>query len=84
MISKKDFEVLYWIEYMNYNNPKLLSDQIGISEQEAEKKLNEFEGKELIEIENREKRIYGSRLTEKGKKIFNDSQHSKWKEELGY
>jgi DNA-binding MarR family transcriptional regulator len=84
MKTKQDFEIIFWIEYMHYNNPKLLSEHIGISKEEAEKKLRKFEKQGLIEIEMREGRIYGSRLTKKGKKIFKDVQYNKWKEELGY
>jgi len=83
-ITKKDFEILHWIEYMNYNNPKLLSEQLDISEDEAKKKLLDLEKRGLIKIENREGKIYGSQLTEKGKEIWNNQKYNEWKEELGY
>ena len=83
-MNKKDFEILYWIEYMNYNYPKSISKQIGITEEKAEKKLKEFEKKGLIEIEMRDEEIYGSRLTKKGKNVWDDEKYFKWKEELGY
>jgi DNA-binding MarR family transcriptional regulator len=83
-ITKKDFEILHWIEYMNYNNPKLLSKQLGSSKKEAENKLLELEKKDLIKTEIREKKIYGSQLTKKGKGIWNSKKYSKWKEELDY
>ena len=83
-IAKKYFEILHWIEYMNYNNPELLSKQLNITKKEAENKLLELEKKDLIKIEIREGGIYGSQLTEKGKEIWNSKKYSKWKENLGY
>lgn len=83
-IAKKDFEILHWIEYMNYNNPELLSKQLDITKKEAENKLLELGKKGLIKIETREGEMYGSQLTEKGKEIWNNKKRSKWKEDLGY
>jgi len=83
-VAKEGFEILHWIEFMGFNNPKLLSGQMSISKDEAEKKLKEFEEQGLIEIEYREGGIYGSRLTVKGKDIWNDDQYMDWKLELGY
>lgn len=83
-ITKEEFEAIYWIEYMNYNNPKLLSKQINISEEEAKKLLLHFEKEDIIKIERRENKIYGSQLTKKGKEIWNDNSYKKLKEELGY
>ena len=83
-ITKQDFEILFWIEYMNYNNPKLLSGQLEISEQKIKNKLLNLEKEELIKIEYRENKIYGSQLTEKGKEIWNNEKYDEWKEELGY
>jgi hypothetical protein len=81
-ISKKDFEIIFSIEFILFNNPKQLSQQLSITEIEAEKKLLEFEAEGLIKIENREGKIYGSQLTKKGLAIFNDPKYEKWKKEL--
>ena len=83
-MERKEFEILHWIEYMNYNNPKQLSKQMEISEQEAEDKLRELADKDLIKIEFRNNQIYGSQLTEKGKAILEENGYGKWKEELGF
>lgn len=83
-ITRADFEVLYLIEFMQFNNPNQLSEQMNISKEEATKKLKRFEKRGLIVIEYRENKIYGSQLTEKGKKIYSDSKYGGWKEELGY
>lgn len=83
-IAKEDFEILFWIHFMQFNNPKQLSQQMSISKEKAESKLKEFESKEWIEIEYREDEIYGSQLTEKGKEIWNDSEYDEWKQELGH
>lgn len=83
MISKQDFKFLFLIDFMNYNDPNLLSDN-EISEKEAEDKLNELEKRGLIKIEHREGKIYGSQLTEKGKDIMEDKNYLEWKEEFGY
>ena len=69
---------------MNYNNPKLLSEQLNVPKKEAKNKLLELEKKYLIKIEIREGEIYGSQLTKKGKEIWNSKKYSKWKEDLGY
>jgi len=84
MISKKDFEILYWIEFMKYNSPKQLSKVIEVSGGKLISNLKEFEKKGLISIEFREGKVYGSQLTEKGKAIWNNKKYLKWKEELGY
>ena len=83
-ISKKDFEILHWIEHMCFNNPKQLSEQVEISKQKAEKKLIQFEKRGLIKIEYREGKIYGSQLTDKGKQIWEDDKYLNWKLELGF
>lgn len=83
-ITKEDFEILHWIEYMNYNDLRLLSETLGITKEDAEKKLLELEKRKLIKIEYRENKIYGSQLTEEGKKIWDDDNYLKWKLELGY
>ena len=84
MITKEDFEVLFWIEFMNYNDPKKLSQQMGLSEKEAEIKLKKLEKNELIKRENRFGKLYGYNLTEKGLKIWEDQKYLDWKVELGY
>ena len=83
-LTKEDFEIVYWIHFMQYNNPKQISQQMGISEEKAKSKLKEFEANGFIEIEYCEGKIYGSQLTEKGKEIWNDSKYNNWKKELGY
>ena len=69
---------------MNYNYPKSISKQMGITEEKAEKKLKEFEKEGLIEIEMRDGEIYGSRLTKKGKNVWDDEKYFKLKGEPGY
>ncbi len=83
-VSKKDFEILFYIEFGAFNDPKGLSSKLGISEKEAEEKIKEFEKRELITMEYREGKIYGSQLTEKGKQIWNNKKYLNWKVEGGY
>ncbi len=84
MIDKKDFEFLYLVKFMNYNNPEVLSENVDISKEEAEGKMKELEKMGLIEIEYKEEEIYDSQLTKKGEEFWNDDKYSKWKIELGY
>ena len=83
-LLKKDFEYLHWIEFMNYNNAKLLSVQMNVSVKGAEHTLLALQKRGLITIEFREDIIYGSQLTEKGKNLWNNKKYASWKEELGY
>ena len=83
-MEDNDFKFIFWIEFMGLNDSVRLSDKMGISEEDAEKKLVELKKQGFIEIENREGKIYGSRLTEKGKEIFNDDKYKNLKMELGY
>jgi len=84
MIGKKEFEVIFWLEYMQMNNPDLLAEKMEINEVEARGMMLALEEEGYIEIERREGKIYGSRLTEKGKKEWSNDEYSKWKEEMGY
>ncbi|MBS3141141.1 hypothetical protein J4405_03280 [Candidatus Woesearchaeota archaeon] len=84
MITKEDFEILHWVEFMNYNDPKKLSQQMGLSEKEAEIKMKELEKNELIIRECRFGKLYGYKLTEKGLKIWNAKRYLNWKLGLGY
>jgi DNA-binding transcriptional regulator LsrR (DeoR family) len=83
-VTKEEFEAVYWIEYMGYNTPKLLSEIMNITEEEAERILNKLKERGLITIEIRENQFYGSKLTKEGKEIWNDEQYNKWKKDLGY
>lgn len=58
---------------MNCNDPERIAPLLGISEDDAFKKLKEFENNGLIKIEYRE-----------GKTIYNDPSYDNWKIELGY
>jgi DNA-binding MarR family transcriptional regulator len=82
IIDREDFEALHWIEYMGLNNPNKLAPQLSISKEEANDKLIELERKGLIKIEHREGRIYGSQLTEEGKRVWEDDKYSTIREEL--
>jgi predicted transcriptional regulator len=84
MIDKTDFEVIFWIESMGYNNPDLLSEQMDWPIKEAEKYLLRLEQEGLIKIEYKENKIYSSQLTVKGREIYEDRNYKTWKEELGY
>ena len=84
-ISKKEFEAIFAIEFMNCNDPKCLSSSLGINNSDAIKLLEEFENRDWISIEYRGGKIYGSKLTGKGKEIWNDDEkYMDWKEEFGY
>jgi len=83
-LTKEEFEIIFWIEYMGYNYPERLSETMEIPEEEAKKRMKQLEAEGLITITIREKEIYGSQLTEKGKEIWDDKQYNKWKEDLGY
>lgn len=83
-ISKRDFAILFYVEFQGDNYPKELAKQLKISENEAEAELLRLEKKGLIKIEYREGEIYGSQLTGEGAKIFNDDKYINWKVELGY
>jgi NTP pyrophosphatase (non-canonical NTP hydrolase)/predicted transcriptional regulator len=83
-VSEIEFKAIFWIEHMHYNNPNSLANQINLNNEEAKNLLLSLEEKGLIQIEYREDKIYGSRLTKDGKDIFNDERWSKLKMELGY
>ncbi len=83
-LTKKEFEALHLIEFMNYNNPELLSKEMKISNEEAENILYSLRNKILITIEERENEIYGSQLTNLGKEIWNSPEWEEYKIELGY
>jgi predicted transcriptional regulator len=83
-ITKQIFEAIFHIEFMNQNNPELLSKAMEIQEKEATKILLELEKQGIIKIQKKENKIYGSQLTEKGKEIFNNKKYLNWKLKLGY
>jgi len=83
-ISREDFEIIFWIEFMGYGDPSRLSGQMNKSEEGVEKRLRGLEERGLIKIELRDGKIYGSSLTSRGVEVFNDKQYLKWKLELGY
>jgi DNA-binding MarR family transcriptional regulator len=81
-MSRPDFEILFWIEFMNDSDPLRLADRLEISKDEAYKKLKEFADLGLIEIVDRDGKFYESNLTEKGRAIFDDKKYDDWKEGL--
>jgi DNA-binding MarR family transcriptional regulator len=83
-ITNQEFKTIHIIEFMNYNNPKQISEELGIDENGAKKLLKNLEEKELITIEYREDKIYGSKLTKKGKNIWDSKEFKELKIELGY
>lgn len=83
-LTKKEFEAIYLIEFMKYNNPKLLSEEMNITQEESENLIYNLQIKMLISIEERENKIYGSQLTNIGKAVWNFPEWEEYKLELGY
>jgi DNA-binding MarR family transcriptional regulator len=81
-ISREDFEILFWIEFMNDGDPLRLADRLKISKDEAYKNLLDFKNRGWIKIIDRNGKFYGSVLTEDGRKIFEDDKYDNWKEGL--
>jgi len=79
-ITKKDFEMLYEIEFLNMNSIKSLS--VNNTEKAVKIKLKEFEKKGWINFEKNHPELFF--LAKKGKDILNDDQYNGWKEEIGY
>ena len=81
-ISRKDFEILFWIEFMNDSDPLRLADRLKISKDEAYQILLDFKNRGWINIVNRNGKFYESTLKKEGRKIFEDKRYDEWKEGL--
>ncbi|MEK6914686.1 MAG: hypothetical protein AABW83_03480 [Nanoarchaeota archaeon] len=81
-ISRKDFEIIFWIEFMNDSDPLRLADRLKISKDEAYKILLDFKDRGWIKIIDRDGKFYESNLTKKGREIFEDKNYDEWKEGL--
>ena len=84
-LSKKQKTAIYWLHYMQYNYPKALAEHIDITEKEADKIIRDLEDKGFISVEERDGSIYGSKLTAKGLKFWEEFiKEDPLAEELGY
>lgn len=83
-MKKKDFEILFAIAFWHKGDSEGISQEVGITKKEAEKRLKEFEREGLIGIKMKNQKIYDLWLTKEGWKKFDDKKYLNWKLELGY
>lgn len=80
-LTKKEYEVLYWISRNGLTDFEKLS--INIEEEKAKPIIEILEKKGLIKISYREEKVYGFMETQIGNKIVEDKKYEDWYLELG-
>jgi Mn-dependent DtxR family transcriptional regulator len=72
------------MEFWGKGSTKELSEELKITEKEAENLLLKLESEKLIKVVRHDGKIYGQELTNEGTKIYYNDEYLNWKLELGY
>jgi hypothetical protein len=84
IIPKEIFKVIYAVGFWSDTSLSGIKHVTKLDEKKIEQILKKLEKEKVAIREYRDKKIYSSKLTEKGQKIFDNKKYLNWKLELGY
>lgn len=84
IITREIFKIIYAVGFWSDTSLKGIKFVTKLNEKKSEQLLKKLEKEEIVFIEYRNNKIYSSKLTKKGQKIFDDKKYLNWKVELGY